>query len=81
MSDFFHIEDEMIRIAREQQESYEKGYTVYCPTCDWFFDKEDVISKKGQEPKCPDCGSQELGHISDPPYDHTGYDTLEEKYL
>ena len=54
--------------------------THYCYRCDWFFTLLEVEGDVINDPRCPYCGG-ELQSPPDPPYDHTGHDTLEEKRL
>ena len=82
MSDrfYFHVEDEMIRFANAHQTRIlSGGFNWYCPNCDEYLENEDVISKE-DDPRHDSCG-QPAEAPPDPPYDHTGHDTLEEKYL
>ena len=57
-----------------------KDNTYYCSHCDWFFTLLEVVGDLINDPRCPDCNG-ELESKLDPPYDHTGHDTLKEKYL
>ena len=48
----------------------------YCSFCDSYWTDEEILENQ----ECPECLS-ECEIMPDPPYDHTGYDTLEEKNL
>ena len=52
----------------------------YCPHCDYFLDGEFIRWTKEGDPICKHCNRDVQGK-PDPPYDHTGHDTLEEKQL
>lgn len=52
----------------------------YCPYCDEYLDPLEVTFEEMHDKESGGCGHPVQG-TPDPPYDHTGYDTLEEKYL
>ena len=50
----------------------------YCPWCDWFIDADEVYGIEDNDQRHKGCGKP-VDSEPDPPYDHTGHDTLEEK--
>jgi len=56
----------------------------YCLPCEGIFESKSInwewIDGQRDNPTCPICNGPVEGE-PDPPYDHTGHDTLEEKYL
>ena len=78
---YFHAEDKMIRLAREHQEKINRGeFDWYCPYCDEYLEGDEVTFEETHDPRKNGCGNL-VQSPPDPPYDHTGHDTLEEKYL
>ena len=52
----------------------------YCPYCDEYLEGDEVTFEETHDPRENGCGNP-VQSPPDLPYDHTGHDTLEEKYL
>lgn len=57
-----------------------EDYKWYCPYCDAYLRGEEVTFEELHDPRIGGCGFPVQGK-PDPPYDHTGHDTLEEKHI
>jgi hypothetical protein len=57
MNDYFHVEDEMIRLANLAQERYNRGFTYWCPYCEWFYEPTEVEEQTDgiSDTLCPEC--------------------------
>ncbi len=55
-----------------------EDYKWYCPHCDVYLMWDEVTFAEKHDVLSGGCGNP-VQSKPDPPYDHTGHDTLEEK--